>query len=570
MFSCRANFIKRLEMLDKIRRWLAAHPNWTLALVVVAALTPFLAKPFNIDDPLFIWTAKQIQSHPMDPYGFKVNWYGWMMPMWQVTQNPPLVCYYLVLASKIFGWSEIGLHFAFLFPAVAVILGTHRLAHLFCGRPLLAALAALFAPVFLVSSTTLMCDVPMLALWVWAVVFWIEGTGKNDWRKFFRAALFITLAAMTKYFGICLIPLLATYSFLANRKFRSELFFLLIPLVVLCVYEFVTRTLYGHALFFEATAYAKSAQDFFGLSGITEVLHALTFTGGCMAAGIFFAPLLWKRRTVGMFAVVAILMAVIFIGGIFSKNYPWLEGARRANVELQITFWMSGGISVLALAVVDFWERRDARSGLLFFWVLGVFLFAALFNWTVNARSLLPMTPAIGILVARRLEKVLPGRKISFGAPICLAASAALALFLARADFLNAIAAKKGAQQIATKYGSQDGTLWFQGHWGFQFYMDELGASELDLKHSALKPGDRVAVPLNNTSLFPLETETTTVLETNTVAGPAGLTTWNGEVGAGFYASAFGPLPFVFGRVPPEKTIVYLLKPQSESANVPK
>jgi 4-amino-4-deoxy-L-arabinose transferase-like glycosyltransferase len=166
------------EWLNQTCRWLALHPGLTLLLVVLAALAPFLAKPFNIDDPLFLWTARQIQSHPADPYGFMVNWYGTADPMWWVTDNPPLASYYLALAAGVLGWSEVALHFAFLLPAVAAILGTHRLARRFCSLPMLAALATLFTPVFLVSGTTVMCDVMMLA----------SGSGRwpsgwKDWRK---------------------------------------------------------------------------------------------------------------------------------------------------------------------------------------------------------------------------------------------------------------------------------------------------------------------------------------------------------------------------------------------------
>ncbi len=170
-------------MSDTIRRWTATHPNWTLCLMVLALLVPFLGKPFNLDDPLFVWAAKQIHNHPGDPYGFNVNWYGTVEPMWSVTQNPPLACYYIALAAGIFGWSETALHFIFLLPAVAVILGTHRLARHFCRQPMLAAIATLLAPAFLVSSTTVMCDTLMLAFWVWAVVFWIEGIGENNFKK---------------------------------------------------------------------------------------------------------------------------------------------------------------------------------------------------------------------------------------------------------------------------------------------------------------------------------------------------------------------------------------------------
>lgn len=60
-------------------------------------------------------------------------------------------------------------------PALGVVGGTYRLAQRLCGRPLLAALATLLTPVFLVSSTNVMCDTLMLCLWVWAVVWWDRG-----------------------------------------------------------------------------------------------------------------------------------------------------------------------------------------------------------------------------------------------------------------------------------------------------------------------------------------------------------------------------------------------------------
>ena len=70
------------KLWKKIRNGFADHPYLALTLVVFAALGPFLNKPFNIDDPLFIWAARQIQAHPLDPYGFDVNWYASATPMW--------------------------------------------------------------------------------------------------------------------------------------------------------------------------------------------------------------------------------------------------------------------------------------------------------------------------------------------------------------------------------------------------------------------------------------------------------------------------------------------------------
>jgi hypothetical protein len=190
-------------------------------------------------------------------------------------------------------------------------------------------------------------------------------------------------------------------------------------------------------------------------------------------------------------------------------------------------------------------------------------MFAASFNWIANGRSLLPMAPAVGILLVRHLEQnVLAGRKTwPRGVMICLAAGGMLALLAARADFQLATAVRQSARQVWARYGQATRPLWFQGHWGFQYYMDALGASALDLKRSVVNPGDHLAIPHNNSNLFLPDPQKVTMLETLTVPGPSLLATWNETLGAGFYASVWGPLPFVFGRVPPESVSMYVFGP---------
>src|SRR5262245_16014098 len=121
-----------------MRRWFSAHPSTLLILITLGALIPFLGKPFNMDDPLFLWTAKNIQTHPANPYNFVVNWFGTTTPMWEATKNPPLACYYQSLAGSLLGWSEFAIHGALLLPAIAAVLGTYRLARHFCQQPAFA------------------------------------------------------------------------------------------------------------------------------------------------------------------------------------------------------------------------------------------------------------------------------------------------------------------------------------------------------------------------------------------------------------------------------------------------
>ena len=158
-----------------MKSWTSLHSYLLLAVATLACLLPFSGKPFHMDDPLFVWTAQQIAQHPLDPYGFHAVWYVTDMPMSAITKNPPLSSYYAALVGLVAGWSERALHLGFFIPALAVVLGTYRLAGRFTTSPLIAAAATLVAPGFLVSATGVMCDVLMLAFWIWAVIFWLEG-----------------------------------------------------------------------------------------------------------------------------------------------------------------------------------------------------------------------------------------------------------------------------------------------------------------------------------------------------------------------------------------------------------
>jgi len=134
------------------------------------------------------------------------------------------------------------------------------------------------------------------------------------------------------------------------------------------------------------------------------------------------------------------------------------------------------------------------------------------------------------------------------------------ALLLTWSDFSHAIAVRECVNQVREKYARTTGTLWFQGHWGFQFYMEQFGGKPVDFKHPELTTGDFVAIPAINTNIRPPDPRYSTLLDVFTVPGPGWFTTWNYKVGAAFYASLLGPLPFAFGAVPPEQVSVYVLK----------
>lgn len=559
MFWARRNSANKFGMPGNFRYWMRSHARCVLVLITIGVLLPFLGKPFNMDDPLFIWAAHQVRAHPGNPYGFNVEW-GWhQVPMWKVTENPPFTSYYIAVASFFLGWSEAALHFAFLLPALAVILGTFRLARQFCQSPAIAALVTLFTPAFLVSSTTLMSDVPMLAFWVWAIVFWVEGTDQKNFSKLLAAGCLAAFAEITKYYAICLIPLLAAYSICSRSPFRQWAQFLLAPLATLWAGQLAMHHLYGFYSLFGATDYgiAKEGSAFIVS---TSFLIGLAFTGGCLAPALFFMPLLWKKWSAVFLAIGIFTVCVVLFDSALLRQYTLLQPNGHTATKIQLAICATIGISILALALSEIKASRDPKSVLLVLWMIGTFIFAVFLNWTINARSILPMAPALGILIARRLD-----RNFNTSFPIgkttwCIAAGAVLAIYVAEADCLHAMAIRQNVRSIYATYGQSINQIHFQGHWGFQYYMSQLGASPLDFKSDLLKPGNLVAVPSNNTNVLPPAPGKAVLVEIYSEPGPPFLSTLSEALGASFYASVLGPLPFAFGHVPPEYVAIYSLR----------
>lgn len=535
--------------------WLQRNQRLFLIAVTLACLLPFVGKAIHLDDPLFIWAARQMQTRWWDPYGFDVNWYGWSLPMFEVTKNPPLASAYLALLISIFGESEIWLHVAFLAPAIAAVLGTYALAQRICAFPFQAALVLLAMPVVLISSTTLMCDVVMLAFWIWAVVFWIRGLDSQRASLLALAALLAGLSALTKYFGIALVPLLFAYS-LARTRGRGWrwLPWLLIPIAFAGIFEWATRAFYGHALLSEAFGYTQenriASLSTFGI----KALATISFAGGCCAIVLICAPLLARFRG-WVWGILGTVVVALLLW-----RFPLVSNPSRQSAlgfAAQWSLFLFAGAAVLALPIIEMKRRRTAESWLLLFWVLGTFGFC-LFNWTINGRSILPMAPAVAILLLRRIEDQ-GGLRRSFN--WCAGAGVALSLAVAFADDRLAGSARTAVKEIAQRVETlPKGVTWFQGHWGFQYYAQANGWRPFDSQQSQPQSGDLIVLPVNNTNLQQIPAERVERLFTAEFAVAPSVTTMSRALDAGFYSDQRGPLPFAFGVVPAEKYYILRFK----------
>jgi hypothetical protein len=105
-------------------------------------------------------------------------------------------------------------------------------------------------------------------------------------------------------------------------------------------------------------------------------------------------------------------------------------------------------------------------------------------------------------------------------------------------------------------------TVWFQGHWGFQHYMEAAGARAQDFKRSELTRGDLVVVPVNNTNLRPPPEHAARLVGKKTLMPFPYVATMDQALGAGFYSDLWGPLPFAVGRASPETYLLFVVDPR--------
>ena len=548
------DFIRSGDSTAESSRNAALVPMLVLAIITVLCLAPFASKPFHIDDPLFVWVARHIQTHPLDPFGFTVNWYGWQQGVYQVTCNPPLSCYLLCLAARIVGWRETALHCVYLIPAIAAVLGTYRLAEQLRANPFVAALAMLFTPAFMVSGASLMCDTTALAFVVWAAAFWIRGVNRSRRGSLAMSSLLLSCAMLTKFNTFLVVPVLAVYAIVQRNKTRTWVGYLAAPTLVLATYVAWLQGTYGAGGLFQALQLPLSAGLLVG-----GTLVGLSFTGGCVGSAIFLLPLLYRVRSITPVLAASVVCVVA------AWRLGWIPGmpteggvGQRLLLVSEMSLMVAAGIGLFAVVVGDFRQHRDAGSTMLALWFACTVGFVFYVTWSASGRYLLALVPAAAIMMARRLDRRAdPAPASKWRTGVALALAALLSLAVCWADFSLAQTSRAAARVLSQQKTRQGSTLWFEGHWGFQYYMEASGAQAADMQYPSVSPGDLIVVPRNSTNVVLPSARLAAPLRVVKVGPARSMAVHDSRVGAGFYGSAFGPIPFFIGHVPPELYYVF-------------
>ncbi len=479
-----------------------------LPLLLAAVITLLnAAKPAVVDDTAYLLFARHVAADPLHPYAFELFWYWSPEPAMEILA-PPVVPYWLAAGMKLFG-EHLFLLKLWMFPFAWVLcLSVRSLTGRFApGVETAGTVAFCLSPAVLPLMST-MLDVPALALGAAAVALFVRGCDPRHWWCVLLAGVCAALAMQTKYTMLTVPCVIVGYAFTRLGKPRSIWALMAAPVAVavsvglFAAWEWWLVQQHGQSHFL---LHLKGNAG--GGDGLWEKLqgrfaYAPSLLGqfGGLACGVSLAASAgvgWPRWVrIPTAAIVAVLIALVC-----TLPYSWTTPFGEKFDLAFVTFGLCG-LAVVATAGFGLgravWKRlADADTLFLVGWVIVETV--GMFGMTPfpAARRVIGVCLAVAVLLfhlAARLrtgESVVPRWVVGF--------AVGLGVLVWAVDCWDAYPEKVLAEKAAEVAKPEPGrTVWFTGHWGFQWYCDKAGMKHLDpwSGNTPMRKGDYLVTAL--------------------------------------------------------------------------
>ena len=546
-------------MLDGLKRY--KHLLFIIILFVFYN-SLFINKAFHIDDVYVILVARVAASKPFEAPQF-------------FTRNPILMGYYYAPIIRIFGEKEPWLHF-FYFPfSLLAIVSMFFLSRRFAKKSLLPVLFLIATPAFILSSQSIMFDIPLLGFLLAAVTTFIYGLDRNNNRLLILSGLFAALAILTKYSGFVLLPILFIYALIHSKVAKAK--FLLIPLLVFVLWNIYCILVYRHAVFFSALLY--NLKHYF-LSGIwIRTLASLSFLSGTSIIVLLLSPFLFKKRN-GFFCIFLALASGLFpflLKGIFGE-YSLLEKSFLAVLFIAssyviLLFFRSGARS--------FFNKGNKDTLFLSAWFFLALAFNLLTNFIAARFSLLLLPPLVLFIYNRLPVDNFKSIKPKLG--LIILSSAIFSTLLAIGDYQFAGIYRDFASSFkeTTLSKEKEEPYFYHGHyydsWGYAYYLERFypsPATAYEIKQRLSQPGGILITP--SEPVLPIVGRKSSFIESleadydriliDSISYKGNIILHNRKFRSGFYSHGWGLLPFYLSmrRVTLENFKIYRLSKRYE------
>jgi hypothetical protein len=506
-----------------MRRLACAAPGM---IVAVLLLSPFLHSAFTIDDTLFLRQAEHALVEPLHPTAFVMTWDAQPMRMSSIMPSGPVMAWLLIPSAARGGVEWIG-HLVGLAALLLAVLATVQLAFTLDFNAKEATWAGLIVattPAVLGMAGTCMPDVPALLLGTLAMERFCAWLKEHLWHQALLASLALALAALTRSQLLLLVGVQALWGWKTAPRPRAWWLPLVLGALLLAIAMRLTRDplegsmdIAGSARFLMTLRSLHINLTAFPVHWVFALPLALPW------AVLHHARLRWK-----LFAWLLVPFAVVITVS---------SGPRFVSVA----FAAALGLVVLVDIVESAWKSGDAVAVGLAAWLLlalPVILYVHL-----PSKYLVPSAPAVALLVLRALRN----HTLRWLPAVSVAVGAVVSVLILRANATFAELGRRAARELVAAHVQKGETVWFAGHWGFQWYAERAGGRVLTTTPPVPAPGDGlVTAHVIHTGEVLQVVPHRQKIGMLSEAGFGGRT-MSRSAGAGFFSNGWGFLPWSMG-----------------------
>jgi len=510
------------------------------ALVLAGlALLPFHNKAFTIDDTLFLQQAQHVLVDPWHPTAFDVVWTEHPYPtrMSEIMVSGPVMAYLLV-PTVMAGGAEWVAHLTQFLLLVVAICSTAQL-----GRRLgldertacVSALLLVGSPAVLAMAATAMPDIAAMTFAILGLERLAAWRDTRRWPAAVMGAASLALAILARSHALLLLPLFAAFivkqahSWSDWRRVPVRVWAPLLAAPVLAVLgALALRDPHVSPVSTAQATFRYSDWSFVGRNLIAFCSHWTLV----LPVTIPWLILRWRAILKGP----AIYLMTAGVAWMLAQDAP---AARVWPVAIAAAL----GARVLADIIVDGARRRDSIQ-----LALGLTLLAAIpvaFYQHLPSKYLLVSAPAAALLIARALAL----RAAPIAAPLTagvVTIGLVLAVLIMRADAAFADLGRRAADEFIKPHTAAGRSVWFAGHWGFQWYAEQAGARCLTIRGPRPQTGDLIVSSQMSLGGIVEAFGPRRYVASFTEDRPGGRIMTRGG-GAGFYSNDWGFLPWTYG-----------------------
>jgi hypothetical protein len=505
-------------------------------LIAAILLLPFLNTPFTIDDPIYLNEARHVLADPLHPQAFDIVWSADFRLRASQILPGGIAAPYLLIPTAIAGYTEWAGHATELILLLAAIVVTAKTAlrlGLDRDQARIAALLTATCPAVVPMAATVMPDIAALAFAIFGmerILIWSDvwRSGRN-WHQAIAAACVLTLAALTRTHTLLLLAPAAVL--LLDGITRDEIrasfqsfFRRFLPLLLVPV------------LFLAASRIAADPAP----EGENILTLMLTVPGGLrlvaqngfafLAHWVLVVPLTIPRlilrfRAIRLWQFLAALSAAFLL----SLRAGW------------VAFPAVATILVFLDILQDALRRRDRIQLALWLWLL--LAIPVVIYIQLPSKYLLPSVPAAAILIGRQTRR----DSLRWLMPVTATAGAVLSLLILLGIRDLANIQRRAVDELIVPRIREGDRVWFAGHWGFQWYAELNPAMPLTFDPPFPLPGDVIVASQIDASRIARDPAGRKILRRVTYPSAPPGRIMDMSAGAGYFSSAYGYLPWVWG-----------------------